>query len=73
VRYAARQVWKSRGFASVTLLTLALCIDGLGLRHRAAVASQGRAVDSERPAADAAEREIVNDRVNRALAPFLES
>jgi len=26
VRYAARQLWKSRGFASVTLLTLALCI-----------------------------------------------
>jgi hypothetical protein len=52
VRYAARQLWKSRGLASVTLLTLALCIDGRGLRHRAAVASQGRAVDSERPAAE---------------------
>src|SRR5262245_18194201 len=26
VRYAARQLWKSRGFAAVTLLTLALCI-----------------------------------------------
>jgi predicted permease len=26
VRYAARQLWKSRGFASITLLTLALCI-----------------------------------------------
>jgi predicted permease len=26
VRYAARQLWKSRGFAVVTLLTLALCI-----------------------------------------------
>ena len=26
LRYAARQLWKSRGFAAVTLLTLALCI-----------------------------------------------
>src|SRR5262245_43968169 len=26
LRYAARQLWKSRGFAVVTLLTLALCI-----------------------------------------------
>jgi predicted permease len=26
LRYAARQLWKSRGFATVTLLTLALCI-----------------------------------------------
>ena len=26
LRHAARMLWKSRGFASVTLLTLALCI-----------------------------------------------
>src|SRR5215510_8362426 len=26
LRYAARQLWKSRSFAAVTLLTLALCI-----------------------------------------------
>src|SRR5687767_989566 len=26
LRHAARMLWKSRGFASITLLTLALCI-----------------------------------------------
>jgi hypothetical protein len=33
----------------------------------------GRVCGLERPAAAAAEREIVNDRVNGALAPFPES